>query len=57
MYDINDDGSAYLLCTNLSPELGDGSRNSFPSEDGKLLYVVKMVIDRNSRFARLTSHG
>ena len=46
-YDINDDGGADLLSINRSPEVGDGPRNSFPSEDGKLLYVVRMIIARN----------
>lgn len=51
MYDINDDGSADLLSINLSPEVGDGPRNSFPSEDGKLLYVVRIIIAHHPRHA------
>lgn len=44
MYDIHANGSADLLSINLSPEVGDGPRNSFPSDDGKLLYVVSLQI-------------
>lgn len=40
MYDIGEDGKADLLSINLSPSIGDGPRNSFPTPDGKLLYVV-----------------
>ena len=40
MYDIAVNGTADLLSINLSPEVGDGPRNSYPSPDGKLLYVV-----------------
>ncbi|CAI6080447.1 unnamed protein product [Clonostachys chloroleuca] len=42
MYDIADNGTAKLESINLSPTEGDGPRNSFPSKDGKLLYVVDM---------------
>uniref|UniRef100_A0A8H7N759 Muconate cycloisomerase 1 n=1 Tax=Bionectria ochroleuca TaxID=29856 RepID=A0A8H7N759_BIOOC len=40
MYDIADNGTAKLESINLSPTEGDGPRNSFPSKDGKLLYVI-----------------
>lgn len=40
MYDIGEDGKADLLSVNLSPSPGDGPRNSYPTADGKLLYVV-----------------
>jgi carboxy-cis,cis-muconate cyclase len=40
MYDIAENGTARLLSINLSPSDGDGPRNSYPSKDGKLLYVV-----------------
>lgn len=40
MYDIAEDGKADLLSINLSPSTGDGPRNSYPTTDGKLLYVV-----------------
>jgi carboxy-cis,cis-muconate cyclase len=40
MYDIAKNGIATPLSINLSPTEGDGPRNSFPSKDGKLLYVV-----------------
>ncbi|KAM5354539.1 hypothetical protein ACJ41O_001186 [Fusarium nematophilum] len=40
MYDIFENGTANLLSINLSPEVGDGPRNSFPSKDGKFLYVI-----------------
>lgn len=42
MYDIVDNGAATLQSINLSPTEGDGPRNSFPSKDGKLLYVVHL---------------
>jgi carboxy-cis,cis-muconate cyclase len=40
MYDIAENGTAELLSVNLSPEIGDGPRNVYPSKDGKSLYVV-----------------
>lgn len=40
MYDIAENGTATPLSINLSPTEGDGPRNSYPSKDGKLLYVV-----------------
>lgn len=40
MYDIRADGKADLLSVNLSPSSGDGPRNSHPTANGKLLYVV-----------------
>lgn len=40
MYDIMENGTANLLSINLSPEVGDGPRNVYPSDDGKWLYVV-----------------
>ncbi|KAF2998820.1 hypothetical protein E8E13_002024 [Curvularia kusanoi] len=40
MYDIAKNGSADLLSINLSPEVNDGPRNVYPSEDGKWLYVI-----------------
>lgn len=40
MYDIAENGTATPLSINLSPTEGDGPRNSFPSKDGRLLYVV-----------------
>ncbi|KAH7123303.1 hypothetical protein B0J13DRAFT_511604 [Dactylonectria estremocensis] len=42
MYDIAEDGNATPLSINLSPTEGDGPRNSYPSKDGKLLYVVHL---------------
>lgn len=41
MYDIADNGTAQLQSINLSPTEGDGPRNSYSREDGKLLYVVR----------------
>ncbi|KAJ4185823.1 hypothetical protein NW755_008275 [Fusarium falciforme] len=40
MYDIAENGTATPLSINLSPTEGDGPRNSFPSKDGRLLYVI-----------------
>ncbi|CAJ0546932.1 Ff.00g015590.m01.CDS01 [Fusarium sp. VM40] len=40
MYDIAENGTATPLSINLSPTEGDGPRNSYPSKDGKLLYVM-----------------
>ncbi|OQD67468.1 hypothetical protein PENPOL_c003G10242 [Penicillium polonicum] len=40
MYGIADNGTAQLQSINLSPTEGDGPRNSYSREDGKLLYVV-----------------
>ncbi|KAL5337057.1 Lactonase, 7-bladed beta-propeller-domain-containing protein [Aspergillus crustosus] len=40
MYDIADNGTARLQSINLSPTEGDGPRNSYPSKDGRLLYVI-----------------
>lgn len=40
MYDIAANGSATLLSINLSPTDGDGPRNTYPTKDGRLLYVV-----------------
>ncbi|KAH8725730.1 Lactonase, 7-bladed beta-propeller-domain-containing protein [Phaeosphaeriaceae sp. PMI808] len=40
MYDIAKNGTAKLLSVNLSPEVGDGPRNVYPSADGKWLYVI-----------------
>ena len=40
MYDIGSDGMATLQSINMSPTPGDGPRNSYPTADGKLLYVV-----------------
>ncbi|KAG9511771.1 hypothetical protein KCV07_g9938, partial [Aureobasidium melanogenum] len=40
MYDVADNGTAELLSKNCSPNVGDGPRNTYPSPDGKLLYVV-----------------
>ncbi|GES63192.1 lactonase, 7-bladed beta propeller [Aspergillus terreus] len=40
MYDINTNGTARLQSINTSPTEGDGPRNSYPSKDGRLLYVV-----------------
>ncbi|KAK8129171.1 hypothetical protein PG999_001551 [Apiospora kogelbergensis] len=40
MYDIAENGTGALLSVNLSPEIGDGPRNAFPSVDGKWLYVM-----------------
>ncbi|KAL2825509.1 Lactonase, 7-bladed beta-propeller-domain-containing protein [Aspergillus cavernicola] len=45
MYDIADNGTAQLQSINLSPTEGDGPRNSYSSEDGKLLYVVPQWLD------------
>ena len=42
MYDISANGSATLLSINLSPADGDGPRNTYPSKDGRLLYVVSL---------------
>ncbi|KAL5363246.1 Lactonase, 7-bladed beta-propeller-domain-containing protein [Aspergillus floccosus] len=40
MYDIGANGTARLQSINTSPTEGDGPRNSYPSKDGRLLYVV-----------------
>ncbi|KAL4881417.1 Lactonase, 7-bladed beta-propeller-domain-containing protein [Aspergillus karnatakaensis] len=40
MYDVADNGTARLQSINLSPTAGDGPRNSYPSKDGSLLYVI-----------------
>ncbi|KAF6812842.1 carboxy-cis,cis-muconate cyclase [Colletotrichum plurivorum] len=40
MYDIGEEGKADLLSINLTPSPGDGPRNSYPTADGKLLYVI-----------------
>ena len=42
MYEIAGNGSATLLSINLSPTDGDGPRNTYPSKDGKFLYVVSL---------------
>ena len=46
MYDIAENGTATLLSVNLSPESGDGPRNTYPSKDGKWLYVVRLTFHR-----------
>ncbi|KAF6813048.1 hypothetical protein CMUS01_12930 [Colletotrichum musicola] len=40
MYEIGEEGKADLLSINLTPSPGDGPRNSYPTADGKLLYVI-----------------
>jgi len=44
MYDIAANGSSTLLSINLSPTDGDGPRNTYPSKDGRLLYVVRFLL-------------
>lgn len=47
VYDIRADGKANLLSVNLSPSSGDGPRNSYPTADGKRLYVVCLPQDKS----------
>lgn len=47
MYDVRADGTADLLSVNMSPSTGDGPRNSYPTADGKRLYVVCLLQYRN----------
>ncbi|KAI0164040.1 Lactonase, 7-bladed beta-propeller-domain-containing protein [Xylariaceae sp. FL1272] len=39
-YDIAENWTADLLSVNLGPTHGDGPRNSYPTKDGKLLYMI-----------------
>lgn len=55
MYDIFKNGTTNLLSVNLSPEVGDGPRNVFPSKDGKWLYVVGVSNLPAKRRASLTN--
>lgn len=55
MYDIARNGSADLLSINLSPEVNDGPRNVYPSEDGKWLYVVSHLNSKASSGESLTN--
>lgn len=47
MYDIAENGTSGLLSINLSPEVGDGPRNSLSSPDGERLYVVSPFTPTN----------
>ncbi|KAF9872859.1 Nitrogen assimilation transcription factor nit-4 [Colletotrichum karsti] len=56
MYDLAENGTVNLLSINLSPTPGDGPRNSLPSEDGRLLYIVCIAKPQcNQVEAELTS--
>jgi len=57
MYDIMENGTAKLLSINLSPEVGDGPRHVYPSEDGKWLYVVSISKQTNNAEAALTDEN
>jgi hypothetical protein len=48
MYDIVENGTSDLLSINLSPEVGDGPRNSLSSPDGKRLYVVSPCMPKEA---------
>lgn len=62
MYDIAENGTATPLSINLSPTEGDGPRNSYPSKDGKLLYVVSEPVsplneDKLTKRPQMTEHS